>query len=435
MNNKLKRISESRASSIQRVSSAMAIAAMMIAVPAYAVLDSFGPIDQPSPPGHGFPKWYTATDGMSLELCLDPSAVNVNNPLSLLCLLAPDELEDPLAEVIFPDNYWPEMFWTRVDSGELAISTFADPVSGQPVGGNTLLVMALEGAFLSSDGEASTGENTSFARIRVRIDNPVAGANFKVTHPYGTVMFSNVPQGVRAVNFTSDIGIPDIAPPPTDFNGALLGPIGPFLRWTAPDFPVFDQHGEAYIGDPTLEHEVTGSPFNTNFFRIEGPVGLSQEGGPLCTDPLLGDDPVDLTDCIETNFFLVSGKLAVDADQDGIAYTADNCPATANALQEDGDGDGIGNACDNCIVEANLDQRDSNGDGFGNMCDADLDNNGLVNLTDFVLFRGEYGQNTTQGNELTEHADFNGDNIVNLTDFVIFRGMYGGAPGPSALNP
>ena len=430
MNNKQKKVAESITSSARRVSSVMALAAMVIAVPAYAVLDSFGLIDVEN----GFPKWYTATDGMSLELCLDPNAVNANDPLSLLCLLDAEELADPVAPVIFPDNFWPEAFWTRVDSN-LTISTFPDPASGVAIGGKAILVMALEGAFSSLDGEAAVGENISFARIRVRIDNPVEGANFKITHPYGTVMFSSVPQGVNAINFTSDIGIPDIAPPPTDFNGALLGPIGPFLRWTAPDFPVFDQHGEAYIGDPNIAHAVTGSPFNTNFFRIEGPVGLSQEGGPLCTDPLLGDDPVDLTDCIETDLFLASGKLAVDADQDGIAYTADNCPATANALQEDVDGDGIGNACDNCTDAANSDQRDTNGDGFGNMCDADLDNNGLVNLTDFVLFRGEYGQTPTLGIESAEDADFNGDNIVNLTDFVIFRGMYGGAPGPSALNP
>ena len=446
---------------VRQASTAIALAAAItVAVPAHAVLDSFGPIDEPSPPGHGFPHWYTATDGMSLALCLDEDAVNINAAipaLNPLCLLARNELADPLAAVSFPDNFWPEVFYTRVDS-DMPISTFTDPVTGNPVGGKTLLVTALEGAFSSLSGNASVDENIVFARIRVRIDNPVAGATFTVTHPFGIVTFSNVPQGVRAVNFTDDIGIPVPPPPPTNFNGALLGPIGPFLRWTAPDFPVLDQNGNAYIGDPAIPHAMTGSPFNTNFFRIEGPPGIGIAN--LCTDPLLGDDPVDLTDCIETNLFIGSGKIASDEDQDGIPDIADNCsmnpnpgqedgdgdgvgdacdncPATANPLQEDGDGDGIGDACDNCTQVANgplapdaggNSQLDTNGDGFGNICDADLTDDLTVNLSDFSQFRSEFG---TVGPD----ADFNGDGTVNLSDFSIFRASFGTAPGPSALVP
>jgi len=411
-------------------------AAMTVTGPAQAVLDSFGPVDVPSPPGHGYPAWYTATDGMSLELCLDLDAVNAANPLNPLCLLAPDELATPGAPVSFPDNFWPESFYTRVDS-DLPIATFTDPVSGLPVGGSTLLVMALEAAFSSATGNASLGENIVFARIRVRIDNPIAGANFKVTHPYGVVTFTNVPQGARAVNFTDDIGIPVPPPPPTDFSGALLGPIGPFLRWTAPDFPVLDQNGNAYIGDPAVAHTVTGSPSGVNFYRIEGPVGIAGTVSPRCADPLLGDDPVDLTDCIETNLFLASGKLASDMDQDGIAAAVDNCPVTANPGQEDDDGDGAGDACDNCTLVANgplapdaggNNQLDTDGDGFGNICDADLNGDLQVNLSDFSLFRAAFGT-------ADPDADLNGDGQVNLSDFSIFRASFGSAPGPSALNP
>ena len=39
-------------------------------------------------------------------------------------------------------------------------------------------------------------------------------------------------------------------------------------------------------------------------------------------------------------------EAATDADGDGIADEADNCPGDANPGQEDGDGDGIGDACD-----------------------------------------------------------------------------------------
>ena len=94
----------------------------------------------------------------------------------------------------------------------------------------------------------------------------------------------------------------------------------------------------------------------------------------------------------------------------------------------DSDGDGIPDVQDNCINTANADQRDSNGDGYGNVCDADLNNDGIVNLVDFVVFRNAY---------LTADADadFNGDGIVNLVDFVTFRNAYLQPPGPSGLVP
>gem|GEM_PF-6035108 len=398
-----------------------------------AVLDSFGPLDLPTPPGHGFPLWYTATDGMSLELCVDENAVNAANPLNPLCLLARSELPDPTAPVSFPTNFWPEIFWTRVDA-DLSTNTFIDPVTQQTVNGTALLVTALEGSFTTVP---AVGENIVFARIRVRIDNPVAGANFKVTHPFGVNTFNNVPAGLRALNFTDDVGIPILPPPPPDYSSVLLGPIGPFLRWTAPDFPVLDQHGNAYIGDPNIPHQMTGSPFATNFFRIEGPPGLAPVSSPnLCADPTLGDDPNDLTDCIETDLFIGSGKIA-DKDADGISDVLDNCPVTANQNQTDSDGDGVRDACDNCSSIVNADQRDTDGDNYGNLCDADLDNTGRVNLSDFVLLRGVFGQTAPGVPPLTlvDHADLDNTGTVDLSDFVIFRGLFGSAPGPSCIDP
>ena len=60
---------------------------------------------------------------------------------------------------------------------------------------------------------------------------------------------------------------------------------------------------------------------------------------------------------------------ALDADLDGVADDADNCPAVANPGQFDTDGDGVGNACDDCVAVADADQADDDGDGVGNACD------------------------------------------------------------------
>jgi len=93
----------------------------------------------------------------------------------------------------------------------------------------------------------------------------------------------------------------------------------------------------------------------------------------------------------------------------------------------DTDGDGLLDSEDNCTLVANADQRDTDGDNYGNICDGDLNNDGVVDARDFIMFRGAFG---TSGPD----ADFNGDGRVDAIDFVLFRNMYNKPVGPSGLN-
>ena len=82
----------------------------------------------------------------------------------------------------------------------------------------------------------------------------------------------------------------------------------------------------------------------------------------------------------------------------------------------DTDGDGVIDASDNCPLTANANQRDTDGDGLGSLCDADLDNDGVVNLRDYGLFRQRFGT-------ADPDADFNGSGLVTIADFGIFRSL------------
>ena len=62
-----------------------------------------------------------------------------------------------------------------------------------------------------------------------------------------------------------------------------------------------------------MTHQVTGSPYGTNIFRIEGPAGSFTGSTNLCANPALGLDPTATDDCIETNLFTVMGKTATRA--------------------------------------------------------------------------------------------------------------------------
>ena len=96
----------------------------------------------------------------------------------------------------------------------------------------------------------------------------------------------------------------------------------------------------------------------------------------------------------------------------------------------DTDGDGVADTLDNCPLTANANQRDTDGDGLGSLCDADLNNDGVVNLQDYGLFRQRFGT-------ADPDADFNGSGLVTNSDFAIFRSLLNAPqinPIPDASN-
>lgn len=219
-----------------KTAAGLAAGAMLVslmAVPAQATLTETGPVD----PSHGYPAWFTDSNGLQLELCLDGP----------LCL-ATAERPNPGAEVSFPDNFPGEAFWW---AGEASIE------SGTT---SALLTLAQEAAFTNEDAEAN--EQVAFSRVRVRISGLAPNSDYLITHPYGTLTLTSDPAGV--INETEDIGCFDTPCTQATFARAANGTVGPFLRW--------DSGAPAgYIGDPEVPHTVVGSPVNTNYFQVQGP--------------------------------------------------------------------------------------------------------------------------------------------------------------------
>jgi hypothetical protein len=268
--------------------SIFALLALLIALaPRAEAVERVGPIV----PEHGYPAWYEDSSGLRLELCID------GPPLCLEGLPDPGQpalvAADP-ADSNFPD----EAFWWAGEA-DMALDG----------GGDALLVLAREAAFGGGDEAVRDGDQVSFSRVRIRATVPVAGATYKVTHPYGTDTFEDVPGGTRGINFSEDLGCalsPDPAEPRCDFSDAFFGRVDPFLTW---DPAVAPAPPEGYVGDPNVGHPVVGSPFNTNFFRVERTTDA--QGDPLAQPIVIG----------QTNSFFVQGKIA------GAAPTA----ATLNA--------------------------------------------------------------------------------------------------------
>jgi hypothetical protein len=224
---------------------------------------------------NGFPVSYTDSANVRLEGCLDGA-----DPL---CTLAADPGYSPANPTSFPDNFPQEFFYQR-----------ASAVIPTANGGKATLDDNLEGAF--ANGPVVNGDQIAFGRFRIRITNAVPNQTYVVTHPYGTD--SVKADGAGLVFVTQDVGLTA-----GNFTTALGSRIGPFLKWTtgAP---------AGYIGDPTINHAVTGSPFldgagaPQNYLRIDGP-GI---GGPGINT-------------VSTDQFSLLGKLATNSGVNPSAAT------------------------------------------------------------------------------------------------------------------
>ncbi|MEZ1324195.1 Ig-like domain-containing protein [Pseudomonas fluorescens] len=235
-----------------------------------------------------FPMWYQDNNLLSMELCQSRAAssrVAVSTPPAYMCTLLPEPgVFDDSLPMVFPDNWPPEAFWF------LAETTIPNNGAGY---GMDAYVAGIEAAF-SSDNPVD-GDQIAFARIRIRVNVPVAGT-YTITHPYGVETVNVTTPGRRAINITKDIGIGA----PGNFSGALTGAIGPFLRSVnGPYTEVNPDSGgvETFVGDPNLTEAVTGSPFDTNFVRIVGPSAAGT---------------------IQTSLFTVAGKVLDNRQQTAV---------------------------------------------------------------------------------------------------------------------
>ncbi len=254
------------------------------------------------PANGGFAAWYQDTHGRTLDLCLSKAVssrvAGAPGAPSYMCSLLPNPgVFDDTQPIVFPTNFPDEAFWFTGDA------FIQDAASGIDLS----YISALEAAF--GAGVPSEGDQISFARIRIRVDVPVAGT-YTVTHPYGVEVFNVAAAGTGAINMTRDLGIAA----PGVYTGALTGDIGPFLR--SVNGP-YTEGSETFIGDPNLQEEVTGSPFGTNYVRIEGPNGID----------------------VRTNLFAVSGKLSTVVRPtpmivDRTTYARSNDPTTNAVVQQ-----------------------------------------------------------------------------------------------------
>ncbi|MBI5824660.1 MAG: choice-of-anchor D domain-containing protein [Chloroflexi bacterium] len=229
----------------------------------------------------GYPTWYQDENGLRVGECIDP-----NDPF---CIVLADDFYDPAQPLQGRTefaNFPTEFFYTVADSDQLTT-----PGCGSIPSGRAFVRSAVEAAFVNP--APIDGDQMVFGRVRIVVRGGLCpDTTYTFTHPYGQTLLTTDDQGsIKPAAGTVDIGCFPVAPDLCNFADALQSPVlGSFLQWdpaVAPAAPA------GYIGDGVSLHRITGSPFSTNLFQIQGPTSV---GGPSVT---IG----------QTSLFTVMGKL------------------------------------------------------------------------------------------------------------------------------
>ena len=223
----------------------------------------------PSDPTLIWPLWYRSNDGIALGMCRSQvTSTNAAAGGASMCFPTPF---DPAG---FAGNVGPELFYNLIDYKQKP---------GAATNFNFRYLAGLEASYIPGPAPVH-GQETVFARIRIAINfnDPSFAGDYTITHPFGVEHFTNVQptttgtvQGSQAaVFYTTDVPL-GVA---NDFNAALGGPIGPFIRWDVLNpGENLTVGGEQFLGDPNYPHTFTGSPFidadgnPQNYIRIDGP--------------------------------------------------------------------------------------------------------------------------------------------------------------------
>ena len=248
---------------------------------ATAGLTAVGPVDADT----HFPTYYTDVNGDSLQMCLD-GAPN--------CLTARADLVAPGGEGFY-------------NNATAKLNTRN--------GGTAVMVFSLEGAYA---GSVLNRDEIVFSRIRFTDSGGLrANTVYTVTHPFGVDDYKTDGSGRIVKNQgTQDIGglgpctaaTAHNAGAVCDFATAMTGRVGPFLKWAPNAANPADVPPAGFVGDAATDHKITGSPLGTNFVRIEGPnvnPSSTVDRCPAVVGPI--------ADCVQTDLFVVAGKLATAA--------------------------------------------------------------------------------------------------------------------------
>ena len=207
------------------------------AIDAFSQLATVGPLD----PVSGFPQWYGDSP-------IRPGGAATR---LVLCLTEPTCEHDR----IIPGD----RFSQRIGFGQNAFYWGATAEIATRI--NDRFAKLEMGVRANWTGVPPNRVRRVFNFIRIDL-RQAPDALYTVVHPFGRETIDLRPPGAKGVLVRSVGG--------RNFRASLNGPVTRFLRGTNP--------APGFIGDWSVLQRITGSPKNTNFFRVIAPPGIDLGG-------------------------------------------------------------------------------------------------------------------------------------------------------------
>ena len=264
-----------------------------------------------------------------------------------------------------------------------------------------------QNAKLWVDPSGQVGQGTFTVRIMQHSDIATTGAQVNLSFDRSLLHEVDVTRGAAYANGSLYIGIA----PQSRQDAIAEANTTTGMLW---DAAAYLGQGEGFVAAGDAEALViTMTPVATN--------GVSML--TISTPKMIDSNREDIE-----GITTVNGRVAVgDADNDGFAGTADNCPFDANANQANTDSGppppsgNTGRIDNDQTVNTPLadDGTVPNGDGTGDTCDADKDNDGLLDSQDTeplgatgvcAAFSGSSdGHGSPSGGDITDDDNGNGN--------------------------
>ncbi len=198
-----------------------------------------------------------------------------------------------------------------------------------------------------------------------------------------------------------------------EFDNAAVWRTSMYYLYDDTDGSMIDVTGEHTYGWMYLRPIFYGPHCVESQVRLVPEVAVGASGIATTSGGCGGIDPSDGVDVPDEMYY-----SAAEYDVDQVVTLKVN-------ITPDWDKDGREDWQDNCVYYSNYGQVNTNDDDYGNACDADFNNDGEVDINDYIIFSQKFGCEVGDPCYWDDVDIAPHDGVIDINDYFRFSELYG----------